>query len=187
VAQPPSVPAAAGIPDDIVVMGQVVGPYGVRGWIKARTFSEDPGALLDHVAWWGRPYHGGGGDWRPWEKLAGRLHSDTLLAQLAGIENPEAALALKGWEIGVSRAALPPAAEGEIYWTDLVGLEVVNRDGVAFGRVVGVQEYGAHPVLRVARRADEQGPERLIPYVPAHIDRVDLAARRIEVNWGADY
>jgi 16S rRNA processing protein RimM len=93
------------------------------------------------------------------------------------------ALALKGFEVGVPRSALP-SVQGEIYWEDLKGLAVVNRSGVPLGEVVGVVEHGAHPVLRVALEA---GPERLIPYVPAIIDRVDVDTRRIEVDWEADY
>lgn len=117
----------------------------------------------------------------------GRMHADTVVAQLAGVDSREAALALKGSEIAVPRAALPAASANEIYWADLVGLDVVNREGVALGRVVGVTEHGAHPLLRVAPPEGAAGAERLIPYVPAHVDRVDLAARRIDVDWGVDF
>ena len=75
---------------------------------------------------------------------------------------------------------------GEIYWADLVGVAVVNREGVALGKVVAVQEYGAHPVMRVAPGPAEARSERLIPFVAAHVDEVDLPARRMVVDWQAD-
>jgi ribosomal 30S subunit maturation factor RimM len=64
---------------------------------------------------------------------------------------------------------------------------VRNRTGVLLGEVVGMTEHGAHPLLRVARPAGTPGPERLIPYVPAIVDHVDVAAGRIDVDWGEDF
>jgi 16S rRNA processing protein RimM len=179
------VPPADAVPDDLVVMGQVLVPWGVRGWVKVRPYTEAPGALLDYATWWVRPARGGA--WQPMTRQDGRVHADTVVAQLAGIGSREAALGLKGSEIAVPRGGLPAAGSDEIYQADLVGLDVVNREGVALGKVVGVTEHGAHPLLEVARPDGEAGADRLIPYVPAHVDRVDLAARRIDVDWGVDF
>jgi 16S rRNA processing protein RimM len=175
------------VPPDtaIVVMAKVLAPYGVNGWIKARPFSEAPDALLAYRRWWLR--EPGAAGWREIEPIASRVHSGLVLAQLGAIDTREAALALRGAEIGLARAALPALAAGEVYWSDLVGLDVVNRDGVPLGQVIEVKEYGAHPVLRVAPGQDAVHAERLIPFVAAHVDRVDLAARRIEVDWQPDY
>jgi 16S rRNA processing protein RimM len=178
-------PSAADTPGDIVVMGQVLLPYGVKGWLRVRPHTEEPEGLLQFRSWWLRPAAGSG--WREVEPLGGRLHSDTLLVQIAGIETPEAALALKGCDIGVSRGLLPKAGAGEIYQADLVGLEVVNRAGVVLGRVVEVADFGAHPLLRVTRAGAAATEERLIPYVAAVVDAVDLAERRVVVDWGEDY
>jgi 16S rRNA processing protein RimM len=116
---------------------------------------------------------------------SGREHGATLVASLAGIADREAAIMLKGADIGVPRAALPVTAEDEIYYSDLVGLAVVNRQGVPLGSVVSVQDYGAHPVFRVKDEATST--ERLIPYVAAYVDGVDLAQGRIDVDWQPDY
>ncbi len=118
---------------------------------------------------------------------SGRMHSGALLAQLAGVATRDDALALRGGEVGVPRAALPRPRKGEIYWADLEGLEVRNREGVMLGVVAEVVAHGAHPLLRVARPAAASGAERLIPFVPAIVDRVDLATRRIDVDWGEEY
>ncbi len=115
------------------------------------------------------------------------MHSGLLVAQLDGVDSREAALTMKGFEIGVPRAALPEAAEGEIYWSDLTGLTVRNRAGFLLGEVRGVTEHGAHPLLQVARPPGVPGPERLIPFVPAIVVRVDRDARCIVVDWGEDY
>lgn len=168
--------------DRIVVMGEIVGPYGVRGWLKVRSFAQSPATLLDFDEWWLKPKHGS--MWKEVSRLEGRLHSGSVVAALRGVETREAALAMKGFEVGVPRAALP-AVKGEIYWEDLKGLSVVNRTGVPLGTVRGVVEHGAHPLLRVAD--ETAAPERLIPYVPAIVDRVDLDARRIDVDWEADF
>jgi 16S rRNA processing protein RimM len=164
-------------------MGQILAPHGVRGAVKVRPLSEAPAALLAHETWWLRPAHGS--TWREVRRKAGQLHSGALLVEFAGIDSRDLALALRGSDVGVPRATLPAAPKGQIYWTDLVGLAVLNREGVTLGEVCGVTEHGAHPLLRVARPAP--GPERLIPYVPAIIDRVDLAEGRIEVDWADDF
>jgi 16S rRNA processing protein RimM len=175
-------------PDRIVVMGEVAGTYGVRGWLKVRSFSESPETLLDFAEWWVRPKRGS--EWKRFARVDGRLHSGSLVVALAGVESRESALAMKGFEVGVPRSALP-AVHGEIYWEDLKGLAVVNRAGVRLGEVRGVVAHGAHPLLRVGASDDaataNKEDERLIPYVPAIVDRVDVAARRIDVDWEADY
>ncbi len=177
--------SAATAPGSIAVMGRVLAPFGVRGSIKVRPLSATPDALLRFATWWVRS---GRGDpaWREMRRVAARMHAGALVVELAGVDTREAALLLKGSDIGVPRAALPAAEAGEIYWADLVGMIVVNREGVTLGRVSEVTEHGAHPLLRVARPG-VQGSERLIPYVPAIVERVDRAARVIDVDWGEDY
>jgi 16S rRNA processing protein RimM len=171
--------------DAIVVLGDVVGSYGVRGWVKVHPYTMAPETLLQHPAWWLKPARGGG--WQELKRLDGHMHSGMLVVALDGVTTREEALALRGSLVGVPRAALPVAGEDELYWDDLTGLEVTNRAGVVLGRVSGMTEHGAHPLLRVARPGGEPGPERLIPFVPAIVDRVDMDAGRIDVDWGEDF
>ncbi len=165
-------------------MAQVLVPYGVLGWLKLRPHSSQPEALLGYRRWWLRDSPGAA--WREVVRAEAKMHSGTVLARLEGIDSREAALALRGAEVGVMREAMPVLRAGELYWADLVGLEVVNREGAVLGRVASVQEYGAHPVLRVAAEG-EAAAERLIPFVAAHVDGVDVAAGRIDVDWQPDY
>jgi 16S rRNA processing protein RimM len=164
----------------VIVMGRVIGAYGVRGMVKIQPLSEDPLALTRHSTWW----MSDGADWHPHRVSDARMHGGTLVALLDGVPDREAAAALRGTEIGVARTQLPALAPDELYWSDLEGLVVVNREGECLGRVVGVIDNGAHAILRVQ---SEDADERLVPWVPAHVDRVDAAGGRIEVDWPADF
>jgi 16S rRNA processing protein RimM len=164
-------------------MGRVLGPYGIRGWLKARAFTASPAGLLAYQAWWlGKDE----GVWREFTVLESRQHSDTVVAHLDGLSVPEQVGPWRGASIAVPRAALPALGAGEVYFAELVGLTVVNRTGATLGRATGVLDTGAHPVLRVARDGGESG-ERLIPLVPAYLDSIDLGFGRIVVDWPLDY
>jgi 16S rRNA processing protein RimM len=166
-------------------MGRVVGGWGVRGWVKIAPLSSDPAELVDHAGWWMRKSPTG--DWREVKVLEAKPHGATLVAALEGVATREEAAALRGSEIAVPRGTLEKLRPGEMYVADLVGLAVVNRQGVSLGQVRVVQDYGAHPVLHVAADAGGTATDRLIPFVPAYVDGVDLDARRIDVDWPADY
>jgi 16S rRNA processing protein RimM len=118
----------------------------------------------------------------PHEVLEARVHSATVIAKLAGIDTREQALALKGQEVSVPRAALPEAGEGHYYLADLLGLEVVNAKGEKLGVVRQWLTNGPQDVMEVT--GDRV---RLLPWVPAVVKRVDLEAKRIEVEWEADW
>ena len=164
-------------------MGRVAAPYGVRGALKVQPLSADPAALLEHRQWWLRT-RALPGQWQPRTVQSARMHGAALVAQVEGIDAREAAAALRGAEIGVPRDDLPELPPGEYYQRDLVGMRVANREGVAFGRVAGFLESGAHPLLQVT---DDAGVERLIPWVGHYVIQVDVDAGRIDVDWPADY
>jgi 16S rRNA processing protein RimM len=165
-------------------MGRVLSPYGVHGWIKARAFTAVADGLLGYKAWW---LTAADGRRRRFAVLEARMHAGALVARLEGLSGREEAALWRGATIAVPREALPALAAGEFYLMDLVGLDVVDRSGVRLGRVIGVLETGAHPVLRVGEDTKNDGVERLIPIVPAYVEAIDLAAGRISVDWGADY
>ncbi|MGA8050462.1 MAG: ribosome maturation factor RimM [Burkholderiales bacterium] len=156
-------------------MGRVAGNYGVRGWIRVKPYSAVPEALAGHATW-----RIGAVDFAVEET---RLHSGSLLAKLAGVGTREQALQLKGEKVVVPRTALPEPEAGQYYWADLVGLEVVNSQGSVLGVVQGLFSNGAHDVMELAGDRST----RLVPFLPAVVRRVDLEARRIEVEWGAEW
>ncbi|GAA0748562.1 ribosome maturation factor RimM [Ideonella azotifigens] len=117
---------------------------------------------------------------------------DVVVAQAQEVLDRNAAEALRGARVFVSRSSFPTADSDEFYWIDLIGLNVVNREGESLGVVSDLIETGPHCVLRIRR--DDATPEmkpdeaeRLVPFVAAFIDNVDLPGRRITVDWGLDY
>jgi 16S rRNA processing protein RimM len=153
-------------------MGRVAGSYGVRGWIRV---DEAQAALPQCAAWWI------GGTQYPVEQV--KQHSGTLLAKLAGMESREAARKLKGSTVYVRREVMPAPEPGHYYLADLVGLEVVNEQGVVLGTVKRWMFNGAQDVMEVAG----DGKVRLLPWIPEVVKKVDLLEKQIDVTWGADW
>lgn len=165
--------------NDLVIMGYVCGAFGVRGSIKVHADTEFADSLFDYPEWW----LGKDGDWKSYAFEGGQVQPKALVADLAGVNDRDAAEALRGKQIAVPRSELPAAEEGEYYWSDLIGLQVVNLQGEAFGSVTELMETGANDVLVV----DDAEKRRLIPFVDAVVTEVDLDVKRIVVDWGADY
>jgi 16S rRNA processing protein RimM len=159
-------------------MGRINAPFGIQGWVKIQPFTETLDALLDYPDW----QIGKGNQWRDVEVEEASVHGEFIVAKLAGCDDRDAAFALRGQEIAVDREELPDTGEGEYYWEDLIGLTVVNREGVELGKVSSLMETGAHDVLVVKGEK-----EILIPFVEVYVLNVDLAQGRIEVDWGLDY
>jgi 16S rRNA processing protein RimM len=162
----------------MVVMGRIVGPFGLKGWVKIQAFTETPGGLLDHPTWW----LGHNGNWVQRQVEERAEHGRSVIAKFAGCDDREMAAALKSREVAVPRSALPATGQGEYYWSDLVGLRVANIQNEELGRVGRLLETGANQVLVV-----EGERERLIPFVSAVIVSVDLARGELVVDWGADF
>jgi 16S rRNA processing protein RimM len=159
-------------------MARVGVPFGVKGWIKVQLFTEALDSLLDHDHW----QIGHGEQWHDFAIEDARVHGDGLVAKLQGIDDRDAAFLLRGREVAVNRDDLPEPETGEYYWSDLIGLKVVNRQGVELGQVSELMETGSHDVLVV--RGER---ERLIPFAAAYGVEVDLDARRLTVDWEADW
>ncbi|MDD2767754.1 MAG: ribosome maturation factor RimM [Methylococcus sp.] len=167
------------IGDPMVVIGRIAGAFGVRGWVKAVSFTESRSNVFGYTPWVLRR----DGAERLLKVLEGREHGGFVVVRLQGIDSREAAEALKGYEISVRRSQLPPAAPGEFYRVDLIGLRVVNLEGVEFGQIVDVMDTGANDVLVV------QGDrERLVPFVQGAVVRsVSLAESRVVVDWDSEF
>jgi 16S rRNA processing protein RimM len=161
-----------------VILGRITAPYGVKGWVRVRPDSESTASLLRYRSWW----VGDGESWRERDVAASRVQGTAVVALLAGCGDRDAAAALRGKHVAVARSVLPETAANEYYWTDLIGLQVVNVPGEELGAVARILETGANDVLVV-----HGARERLIPFVATVIREVDLAKGVIRVDWGADY
>lgn len=181
----------AELPADAVEVGRIQGAWGIKGWIKIQPYSASPEALFSSRRWFLLPAERGAkatfdGVVRLKVKEA-REHADTIVACAHDLADRDAAEALKGARIFVPRSSFPTPAEGEYYWVDLIGLAVVNREGVLLGEVTDLMATGPQQVLLVGYEEAGKPHERLIPFVGAYIDQVDLEGRRITVDWQADY
>jgi 16S rRNA processing protein RimM len=181
---------AAELPADAVEVGRIQDAWGIKGWFRVLSYSADPQALFSSKRWFILPTEKGIPTFSGVLKLAiieAKTHSDSVVASARDVPDRTAAEALKGARIFVSRASFPTADKDEFYWVDLMGLDVVNRDGVALGRVKDLMSTGPQTVLVLAFELDGKAMERMIPFVAAFVDDVDLPKRRITVDWQPDF
>ena len=164
--------------------------WGIKGWFKLLPYSADPEALFASKTWFLLPAEKGAKTFDGCASIAvkeAKTHSDSLVACAQGIDDRNAAEALRGARIFVSRSNFPAAGIDEYYWVDLIGLDVVNRQDESMGTVRELLSTGPQTVLVLEFLADGKPQERMIPFVSAYIDEVDLKSRRIRVDWLADY
>lgn len=190
--------AVTSLPEDAVELGRIQDAWGVKGWVRILAHSADTSALFDTSEWFLQPPEARFA--RGFSAFAGcvrvgvadiKWHADGIVARLDGMVDRNQAEALKGVRIHVPRSTFPPVEDGEYYWVDLIGLEVVNREGVHLGVVRDLVPTGPTSVL-VMEYPDtvdgvEKMAERMVPFVGAYIDDVDLTARRITADWQTDY
>lgn len=162
-----------------MVVGRVTGLFGVRGWVKVFSHTEPRDNVLGYRPWWievdGAP--------RAFDIVDGRVHGKGIVAQLAGIDDRDAAAALLGKDITVARGQLAPAGKDEWYYADLEGLEVVTVGGVALGRIASLFDTGANTVMVV--RGER---ERLVPFtVGGVVKSVELDGGRVVVDWDPEF
>jgi 16S rRNA processing protein RimM len=165
------------------VLGHVVAPFGVRGWVRVQSHTEPPDSLLQYREWRMRP-PGGVEDVPTTGRrvLQAQWDGNALRAALEGVADRDAAESLRGWEILIEREALPEAAPGEYYREDLLGFTVRNLQGEVLGSLEYFMDTPATPVMIIRGQRDYT-----VPAVPPHLRRVDLERRQIEVDWPADF
>ncbi len=185
-----SAPSFASWPEDLVPVGRILDAWGIKGGLKVQAYSVDADALFGAKRW----YLQSTGPKAGRSMIAVRSvreQGEGIVAMVEGVDDRNAAEALRGHEIHIPRSDFPRTPDGEYYWVDLIGLDVVNREAQALGRVIGLIDTGPHAVLRILPPGVEEpakpDQERLIPFVEAFVDYVSLEARQIRVDWGLDY
>lgn len=164
-----------------VLVGRIVGLYGVQGWLKIESWTEPRTQIFKYQPWLlekapGEVMEIGG--------VSGRPQGKGLICQLPGVDDRDAAAALVGLDIHVARELLPPPAKDEYYWVDLEGLEVVTTEGVSLGRVSHLFATGANDVVVVR----DGTRERLVPFVQGtYVRSVDLSGGRMVVDWDPEF
>ena len=163
-------------------VGHITGAFGIHGGVRIKPYAANAGALLNTKRWWlDKP------EMRDVDMRQAKMQGEDVVAELVGIADRDAAEALKGTVVHISRRYFPALDDNEFYWVDLIGLDVVNREGVAMGQVKELLQNAAQSVLVLQYPSGDAVRERMIPFVAAFVDAVDLAARRITVDWQPDY
>lgn len=165
--------------DDLVPLGTVRGALGVHGWIRVALYAADGAVLQGAATWWLRQADG----WRSLTILGSRRRGTQIVAQCAEVKSKEAADALKGSEVAVPRSEFPRLPPGEHYVRDLLGCRVINRQGIELGKVVDVRESGPARWLEI----EGSGGKLLVPLNEQYVERIDAAARQVDVDWQDDW
>ncbi len=191
---------SSALPDDAIEVGRVLDAWGIKGWLKILPHSSAPEALFSAGTWFLQPPEA---KFRPgFNAFTGtvsvsideaKTHSDSVVAKINGMDDRTPAEALRGARIFLPRSSFPAASTDEYYWVDLIGLNVVNREGVALGCVRDLMATGPQSVLCVEYVLPAEGDaapvaaERMIPFVSVYVDKVDIAGKLITVDWQPDY
>ena len=161
-----------------LVLGRVVKPHGLQGEVKVACFADSWAPFRGLATVWLGPPEG---PLRSFGLQGGREQQGAVVLKVAGVDGPEAAAGLVGYDVAVPRAEAPGLPEGVFYHSDILGLEVVDADR-SLGSVREILETPAHDVYVIHGPAGEW----MLPATRAHIRRIDLAARRIEIVPGMD-
>ncbi len=162
-----------------VILGRISGLYGVRGWIKVFSYTTPITNIFNYSPW--QLYQQG--QWQTVSVCEGKPHHKGIIVRLESIDDRNEAARLLGANIAVFRAQLPPTSKDEYYWADLIGLTVINREGITLGQVDYLLETGANDVLVLKGER-----ERLIPFLRHRVVLdVDLVQRILQVDWDKDF
>jgi len=167
------------IPPGFVVLGHIARPHGVHGAVIITPYTDNPQLILDGQ---GLEFLSPDGEIRrPVASMKGKPAAQGLIVKIKNITTREAAQALKGWRVGLERGLLPETREDEVYWADLIGLDLYTPDGLNFGRVTNLMEAGAGLIL-VAAGPDGPDHELLIPFHEQFVVDLDLDGGRLTMD-----
>lgn len=165
--------------EEKIVMGKILGPHGIKGWIKIHPFTEKKHSLIDHKILMASKDEK---LWQSFEVESMDVGDKFILAKFKGVDDRNAAEKLNKFFISLDKSSLPKLDENNYYWHELIGLDVKNNEGMHFGKVDSLIETGANDVLVVL--GDK---EYLIPYIKQVILEVNLETNMIRVDWQDDY
>jgi 16S rRNA processing protein RimM len=164
--------------DNLICVGNITGVHGVKGWVKVFSDTSPRENILSYSPW-----RIAEGNQMQIVAVSGRLQGKNVVARVEGIDQRDQAIELIGCKIYILPEQLPQLNEGDYYWSDLIGLEVESLDAEPLGTIETMMETGANDVMVL--RGDR---ERLIPFVMDNVVRlVDLANKRVVVDWNPDY
>ncbi len=164
--------------ENLVIIGKIISAYGIKGWVKIRPFTETAKSFIQYKKQFLSKNQK---DWNCIQIEKMKIQGQDVVADL-GFENRDQAIESKGQFLAVDRQQLPQLEENEYYWDDLIGLNVFDLQHNDLGKVIELIETGANDVLVVSGEK-----ERLIPYIPQVIVKIDLTEKRIDVYWDKEF
>ncbi|AVJ56352.1 ribosome maturation factor RimM [Idiomarina sp. OT37-5b] len=175
---------------DNVVIGCIGAVYGVKGWLKIQSYTENPEDIFSYSPWYLQSSAARQQSEQAVTVVEWRRHNKGLIALIDGINDRDEASRLTGMEISIAADELPALAEDEFYWRDLIGMRVKNKQGYDMGVVEQIMPTPANDVLVVSANSNDAfgKSERLIPFVQSqYILAVDNDNQLIQVDWPADF
>lgn len=168
--------------NDRIVVGKFGACYGIRGWLKVFSYTDNTESIFDYSPW----FVNQNGSWVEYKVESWKRHNKGMVVKLEGLDVREDAQLMTNFEISIDPAVLPELPSDEFYWRDLIGMQVVTDKGYDLGTVSDMLETGSNDVLVIkANLKDAFGQkERLIPFLEEQvIKHIDRNAQRIEVDW----
>ncbi len=156
---------------DRVIVGAIGGSFGVKGEVRLKSYCADPQAIADYL-----PLYTEDGQTFTQVILTGQLKNG-FTARLDNVITKEDADALRNVSLYAKRALMPSLPDDEYYYTDLIGLTVLDTGGTTLGTVKDVMDHGAGDLLEVI--VPGQSETILLPFTKAAVPTVDMAAKRI--------
>lgn len=166
-------------PNNTVIMGRFGSAYGVRGWLKVISFTDPIDNLLDHKTWQIEHKH----LWQPITIQDGKRHGEFLVVKIEGCDDRDQARVYTNDLIAVSRDELTPLKQGEYYWTDLIGLRVINEKDIDLGKIDHLIETGSNDVMIIK----DAHKERWLPYIDDVVKSIDLEKKEMRVEWDEEF
>lgn len=168
-----------------IILGRIVGVHGVRGWVKLHSDCRPRESILNYHQFLAlRP----NGENLVLNLKTGREQGKSIVAHFEQYDDRDSAMSLIGLKLSVSRTQLPTLNQNEFYWSDLIGLQVINRQQHCLGTVTEIFETGANDVLVVKTNSDKKSAEILIPLVVGiYVDSADFDKHCLYVDWELDW
>jgi len=164
---------------DTLVVGKIGAPYGVKGWVKINSYTDDSDSIFGYSPWLV-------GDTKEYTVVQWRLSGKSLVAQLEGVATRDDAERIKNLDIRIQAEQLPALEGDDYYWRDLIGMQVETLEGYQLGSVKEMFETGANDVMLVKARSNDAfgQKERMLPFVRENVVKsVDMQAKIITVDW----
>ncbi len=167
---------------DILIIGKIGAPYGVKGWVKINSFTQDKESIFDYAPW---EISFEQGNNQTIEIEQWRHQSKNLVAKLVGVDDRNSAELIKNASINIEASQLPEL-DNDYYWKDLIGMQVVTESGYDMGIVKDMFETGANDVMLVKAKINDAfgQKERLLPFLhDSVVLKVDKQGNTITVDW----